>query len=295
MPSLPPTPVASLSLVQGPQQGLTGPPEISFPAHRYNERKDGVDVAVGAVDSQAIAAAAEKESAIKRRKSVFVLSDTDSPEASPEAGGYGAGEDGTSEGLYSALMDIADALKQAAQMVDENGIPLDLVTLQRAKAKQDNKRVEQERTISEAFASGPLAPLLARAEAPGAGPVEEYNLGSAIIKGVGMKGKVSAGRRAELAFPYLLNAAEGGYALAQYYVGLCFAHGDGVARNVVRAVSYFKQAAERGDPDAQWRLGHCLLSGEGVEAVDILAAAAWFRKGAKLGHAKCCYDLASAS
>lgn len=291
MPSLSlPTPVASLASVQGPQQGLTGPPEISFPAQRYNERKDGVDVAVGAVDSQAIAAASEKESAIKRRKSVFVLSDVDSPEGSPEAspGGYKAGEDGNSEGMYSALMDIADALKQAAQMVDEAGNPLDLVTLQRAKAKQDNKRVEQERTISEAFASGPLAPLLARAEAPGAGPVEEYNLGSAIIKGVGMKGKVSAGRRAELAFPYLLNAAEGGYALAQYYVGLCFAHGDGVARNVVKAVSYFKQAAERGDPDAQWRLGHCLLSGEGVEAVDILAAAAWFRKGAKLGHAKCC-------
>jgi uncharacterized protein len=294
MPSLSlPTPVASLASVQGPQQGLTGPPEISFPAQRYNERKDGVDVAVGAVDSQAIAAASEKESAIKRRKSVFVLSDVDSPEGSPEAspGGYKAGEDGNSEGMYSALMDIADALKQAAQMVDEAGNPLDLVTLQRAKAKQDNKRVEQERTISEAFASGPLAPLLARAEAPGAGPVEEYNLGSAIIKGVGMKGKVSAGRRAELAFPYLLNAAEGGYALAQYYVGLCFAHGDGVARNVVKAVSYFKQAAERGDPDAQWRLGHCLLSGEGVEAVDILAAAAWFRKGAKLGHAKCCYDF----
>ncbi len=144
-------------------------------------------------------------------------------------------------------------------------------TLARVRAERNQRRWEAEKAISDAFA-GPLAPLVGRAESPGAGAEQLYQLGSALLKGVGMHGKVSGRRRAELAFPHLMAAAERGYAIAQYYVGLYHAHGDGVPRDMVKAAWFFRRAAERGDADAQWRLAHCLLSGEGVAAVDVVMA-----------------------
>ena len=41
--------------------------------------------------------------------------------------------------------------------------------------------------------------------------------------------------------------AEKGNADAQFKLGVCYDHGDGVAKNLVEAVKWFREAAEQGD------------------------------------------------
>ena len=45
-------------------------------------------------------------------------------------------------------------------------------------------------------------------------------------------------------------AAEQGDDAAQYYLGVCYANGQGVAQGYVEAVKWFRKAAEQGDADA---------------------------------------------
>ena len=49
---------------------------------------------------------------------------------------------------------------------------------------------------------------------------------------------------------YKMEAAAG-YANSQYRLGVCYAHGSGVAVDKAEAVKWFKRAAEAGDVDAQ--------------------------------------------
>lgn len=54
-----------------------------------------------------------------------------------------------------------------------------------------------------------------------------------------------------LAFRWFLRAAVSGYAVAQFNVGMCFAHGQGVEKDAVQAASWFRRAADGGDVAAQ--------------------------------------------
>ena len=45
-------------------------------------------------------------------------------------------------------------------------------------------------------------------------------------------------------------AAEQGDAAAQYNLGLCYANGHGVKKNIETAVEWFNKAANQGDSDA---------------------------------------------
>lgn len=67
------------------------------------------------------------------------------------------------------------------------------------------------------------------------------------------------------------------YSLAQNNLGLCYAKGEGVAKDPVEAVKWFRKAAEQGNSDAQNNLGVCYANGEGV-AKDTAEAARLFRK-----------------
>ena len=58
-------------------------------------------------------------------------------------------------------------------------------------------------------------------------------------------------------------AAEQNYAAAQYNLGLCYEHGEGVAADQVEAAKWYRKAAEQNDVDAQYNLGMCYERADG--------------------------------
>ena len=77
-------------------------------------------------------------------------------------------------------------------------------------------------------------------------------------------------------------AAEQGYAEAQYALGICYDNGNGVAQNYTEAVKWYLKAAEQGLVFAQHNLGNCYADGEGV-AQNYTEAVKWWRKAAEQG------------
>jgi len=67
--------------------------------------------------------------------------------------------------------------------------------------------------------------------------------------------------------------------------GLRYREGDGVARNIDRAIKLYCKAARNGHPEAQFQLGMIYAKGEGV-ARDKSMAAAWLTRAAKQDHAR---------
>ncbi len=78
--------------------------------------------------------------------------------------------------------------------------------------------------------------------------------------------------------------AESGDAFAQYNLGICYANGEGVPKDVVEAVKWYRKAAEQNHAGAQSNLGLCYFFGEGVPKDDV-EAVKWYRKAAEQNHA----------
>ena len=74
-------------------------------------------------------------------------------------------------------------------------------------------------------------------------------------------------------------AAEQGDAQAQFNLGLCYANGDGVQKDLTQAVFWLRKAADQGDAEAQFNLGVCYANGYGVQK-DLTQAVFWFCKAA---------------
>ena len=88
----------------------------------------------------------------------------------------------------------------------------------------------------------------------------------------------------------LKKAAEQGDAQAQHNLGLCYANGIGVEKNLSEAVKWYRKAAEQGDAQAQFNLGVCYANGDGVEK-NPTEAVKWWRKAAEQGVAQAQYNL----
>ena len=73
------------------------------------------------------------------------------------------------------------------------------------------------------------------------------------------------------------------FRFAQYNLGVCYQHGHGVEKDLVRAVSLYTKAAEQGDADALFCLGGC-QRGPGM-AEDNVKAAQLYKLSADQGHA----------
>ena len=71
----------------------------------------------------------------------------------------------------------------------------------------------------------------------------------------------------------------GGASYAQYNLGLCYAKGEGLAKDPVEAVRWYLKAAEQGDAYAQFSLGLCYATGQGVAKDEIEAYAYWNLSG----------------
>ena len=78
-------------------------------------------------------------------------------------------------------------------------------------------------------------------------------------------------------------AAEGGQAGAQYYLGLCYEKGEGVPKDVSKALKWFQQAGRNGSVEAAMTLGD--LYGDGLQVErDPFEAFIWYGVAAGEGH-----------
>jgi len=82
-----------------------------------------------------------------------------------------------------------------------------------------------------------------------------------------------------------LKSARLGLPDAQYEVGLMFANGIGVAKNIEQAMHWVRQAAQRGLPAAQYLLATRYETGVGTGQSEHQALV-WYAKAAEQGHTK---------
>ena len=81
--------------------------------------------------------------------------------------------------------------------------------------------------------------------------------------------------RSAQAAAWFRQAAQRGFARAQYNLGVLYANGDGVPRDASQAAQWFRQAANQEDPKAQYNLGLLYAEGVGVSQ-DYGEAYVWF-------------------
>jgi len=81
---------------------------------------------------------------------------------------------------------------------------------------------------------------------------------------------------------------------AQYYLGIMYANGQGVEKDLSAAGRWFKSAAEQGIPQAQFRLGEIYARGQGVTR-DLGSAYAWFSVASQSGHSQAAAALTDTS
>lgn len=94
----------------------------------------------------------------------------------------------------------------------------------------------------------------------------------------------------EFAVKLFTEAANGGIAVAKYKLGKMFLNGDGVEKDIVKAVEWLKQAALEENEFAEYALGRLFLKGEEVEK-DIFAAEEYLLKSASRGNKYAAYLL----
>ena len=92
------------------------------------------------------------------------------------------------------------------------------------------------------------------------------------------------------AVKYYRLAADQGFAMAQYNLGVCYKRGEGVPQDDGMAVKYYRLAADQGYAPAQSNLGVCYKRGEGVPQ-DYAQAVKYYRLAADQGLAGAQFNL----
>lgn len=87
---------------------------------------------------------------------------------------------------------------------------------------------------------------------------------------------------AGLVFDELKPLAEQGSLRAQFYLAWCYKYGEGVKKDIAKAVGWLTKSAEQGYAPAQNGLGFCYEFGDGVEK-DLNKAIEWYTKAAEQG------------
>ena len=94
----------------------------------------------------------------------------------------------------------------------------------------------------------------------------------------------------EFAVKLFTEAANGGIAVAKYKLGKMLLNGDGVEKDIPKAIGWLKQAAVEENEFAEYALGRFFLKGEEVEK-DIFAAEKYLLKSASRGNKYAAYLL----
>lgn len=87
------------------------------------------------------------------------------------------------------------------------------------------------------------------------------------------------------AFAWFSNAAEQGYAPAQYMTGYMLLQGQGTAKSQKMALDYFARAAEQNFSDAQYVLGQIYWKGLGIKKNQAIGRS-WMEKAAQNGNVR---------
>lgn len=94
----------------------------------------------------------------------------------------------------------------------------------------------------------------------------------------------------EFAVKLFIEAANGGIAVAKYKLGKMLLNGDGVEKDIPKAIEWLKQAALEENEFAEYALGRLYLKGEEVEK-DTIAAEEYLLKSASRGNKYAAYLL----
>lgn len=89
----------------------------------------------------------------------------------------------------------------------------------------------------------------------------------------------------------LRSAAGSGMPLAQFEIGLRYAEGRGITRDLAQAAAWFERAAQQEHAPAQYRLGALYEKGTGVER-DLEKAQSWYQRAAERGNVRAMHNLA---
>lgn len=81
---------------------------------------------------------------------------------------------------------------------------------------------------------------------------------------------------------WYMKAAEMGFKVAQFNLGLCYQKGEGVVKDLNEAIKWFRKSAEQGYPDAEAKMGYFTATGKGIRQ-DLPQALKWYRLAAGLG------------
>ena len=93
------------------------------------------------------------------------------------------------------------------------------------------------------------------------------------------------------ALEWLTKAAETGQDCAQYALGKIYRDGQGIEKDIQKAVNLFTLAAEQGNSFAAFTLGKLYLSGDAGLPIDPPFALKWLTFSAKLGNQFAQYRL----
>lgn len=85
--------------------------------------------------------------------------------------------------------------------------------------------------------------------------------------------------------------AEAGHAMAEYNLGIAYARGLGVERNIFVASYWWKRSALQGNRDASYNLGLVYARGDGGLTQNLTRAAHWWQQAAIHGDAVAQYNL----
>jgi len=87
------------------------------------------------------------------------------------------------------------------------------------------------------------------------------------------------------AVEWYTRAAEQGFAAAQFNLGVLYSNDEGLSPDFAAALKWYRAAAGQGDADAQFNIGVAYALGQGVTQ-DYLLAYRWYDRAAKAGHEK---------
>ncbi|HTN48627.1 MAG TPA: tetratricopeptide repeat protein [Burkholderiaceae bacterium] len=117
--------------------------------------------------------------------------------------------------------------------------------------------------------------------------VAQFNLAVMLLGGEGGGSPDPAG-----GLQWLRRSADGGFARAQYALGLLYERGELVQRSLPDATAWFRKAAEQGYRDAQVSLATQYFLGRGAP-LDYAEAARWYERAAEQGDEGAAYIIAS--
>lgn len=116
--------------------------------------------------------------------------------------------------------------------------------------------------------------------------VAQFNLAVMLLDGEGGPPDPKAGLQ------WLQKSAAGGFARAQYALGLLHERGELVPRSLTEATAWYRKAAEQGYRDAQVSLATQYFLGRGAPR-DYAEAARWYERAAEQGDPGAAYIVAS--